>query len=60
MHELGRRPLPTQTTEDSAQPDDATALKLGLFYGLLRDDPSRKGILGCMSDSRGLRRKNQG
>ncbi len=45
---------------DGAQPDDAAALELGLFYGLLRDNPHKKGIVGWMTDSRGLRRKEHG
>ena len=45
---------------DGTQPDDGVALELGLFYGLLRRDPSKKGILGYMTDSRGLRRKEHG
>jgi nucleoside 2-deoxyribosyltransferase len=45
---------------DGTQPDDGVALELGLFYGLLRDDPSKKGILGFMTDSRGLRRREHG
>ena len=45
---------------DGTQPDDGVALELGLFYGLLREDPSKKGILGFVTDSRGLRRKEHG
>jgi len=45
---------------DGTQPDDSVAMELGLFYGLLRGDPSKKGILGFMTDSRGLRRKEHG
>ena len=45
---------------DGTQPDDGVALELGLFYGLLRGDSSKRGILGFMTDSRGLRRKEHG
>jgi len=45
---------------DGTQPDDGVALELGLFYGLLQEDPSKKGILGFVTDSRGLRRKQHG
>jgi nucleoside 2-deoxyribosyltransferase len=45
---------------DGAQPDDAVALELGLFYGLHLVDPSKKGAVGWMTDSRGLRRREHG
>ena len=45
---------------DGTQPDDGVALELGLFHGLLREDLSKKGILGFVTDSRGLRRKEHG
>ncbi len=45
---------------DGAQPDDAVALELGLFYGLHLADPSKKGIVGWITDSRGLRRREHG
>jgi hypothetical protein len=45
---------------DGAQPDDATALELGLFHGLQLADPTKLGIVGWMTDSRGLRRKEHG
>ncbi len=45
---------------DGAQPDDAVALEIGLFYGLALEDSSKRGILGYMTDARGVRRANQG
>jgi nucleoside 2-deoxyribosyltransferase len=45
---------------DGTQVDDGTACEIGIFYGLLREDPSKKGIVGFMADSRGLRRANHG
>ena len=41
---------------DGTQVDDGTACEIGIFYGLLRDDPSKKGIAGFITDSRGLRK----
>lgn len=32
--------------------DDGTACEIGLFYGLMQRDPSKKGILGILTDSR--------
>lgn len=45
---------------DGTQVDDGTACEIGIFYGLLRDDPSKKGIIGFTTDSRGLRRADHG
>ena len=41
---------------DGTQVDDGTACELGIFYGLLRQDASKKGIVGFMTDSRGTRK----
>ncbi|MGC9398081.1 MAG: nucleoside 2-deoxyribosyltransferase [Anaerolineae bacterium] len=45
---------------DGTQVDDGTACEIGIFYGLLRDDPSKKGVIGFMTDSRGTRRAKEG
>ena len=45
---------------DGTQVDDGTACEIGIFYGLLRGDPSKKGIIGFSTDFRGLRRPEQG
>lgn len=41
--------------------DDGTACEIGLFYGLMQHDPTKKGILGILTDSRALHfRKGSG
>ncbi len=45
---------------DGTQVDDGTACEIGIFYGLLRDDPSKKGVIGFMTDSRGTRKAEHG
>jgi hypothetical protein len=45
---------------DGTQVDDGTACEIGIFYGLLREDPSKKGIIGFTTDFRGLRRSDHG
>ncbi|MCR4424942.1 MAG: nucleoside 2-deoxyribosyltransferase [Firmicutes bacterium] len=40
---------------DGAQVDDSVAMEIGIFCVLLRRDPAKKGMLGLMTDSRGLR-----
>jgi len=45
---------------DGTQVDDGTACEIGIFYGLLREDPSKKGILGFMTDFRALYRAERG
>ena len=45
---------------DGTQVDDGTACEIGIFYGLLRKDPSKKGVVGFMTDFRGVRRADQG
>jgi nucleoside 2-deoxyribosyltransferase len=45
---------------DGTQVDDGTACEIGIFYGLMRSDPSKKGIAGLMTDSRGTRRMEHG
>lgn len=42
---------------DGTQIDDGTACEIGIFYGLMLNDPSKKGIVGYMTDSRGTRKK---
>ena len=32
--------------------DDGTACEIGLFYGLMRHDPSKLGIVGILTDTR--------
>jgi hypothetical protein len=42
---------------DGSQVDDRVACEVGIFYGLMRNDLSKKGILGLATDSRCLRRR---
>ena len=41
---------------DGSQVDDRVACEIGIFYGLMRSDPAKKGILGLATDARCLRR----
>ncbi len=41
---------------DGSQVDDRVACEIGIFYGLMRLDPTKKGILGLATDARCLRR----
>lgn len=45
---------------DGTQIDDGTACEIGIFYGLMLQDPSKKGIVGLMTDSRGARKQDKG
>ncbi|MBN1261596.1 MAG: nucleoside 2-deoxyribosyltransferase [Anaerolineae bacterium] len=45
---------------DGAQVDDGTACEIGIFYGLLREDPTKKGVIGFMTDFRGTRKAKHG
>jgi nucleoside 2-deoxyribosyltransferase len=45
---------------DGTQVDDGTACEIGIFYGLMLQDPSKKGIVGLMTDSRGARKSDKG
>ena len=40
---------------DGPMIDDGTACEIGIFYGLMRSDPSKKGIVGLVTDLRALR-----
>jgi nucleoside 2-deoxyribosyltransferase len=35
--------------------DDGTACEIGIFYALMQSDPSKKGIVGLLTDLRGTR-----
>jgi len=41
---------------DGPSVDDGTACEIGLFYGLSRHDPGRKGVVGLLTDLRAERR----
>jgi nucleoside 2-deoxyribosyltransferase len=45
---------------DGTQVDDGTACEIGIFHGLSRSDPTKKGIAALMTDFRGVRRAQQG
>ena len=40
--------------------DDGTACEIGLFYGLMQHDPSKKGIVGLLTDVRATRNYDAG
>lgn len=40
---------------DGAAIDDGTACEIGAFYGLMQSDPSKKGVVGLLTDLRGTR-----
>jgi nucleoside 2-deoxyribosyltransferase len=37
---------------DGPMVDDGTACEIGIFYALMRDDPTKKGIVGLLTDLR--------
>jgi len=39
--------------------DDGTACEIGIFYGLMRSDESKKGIVGLVTDMRATRDSNR-
>jgi len=45
---------------DGTQTDDGTACEIGIFYGLMREDPTKKGIVGLTTDFRGIIRADHG
>ena len=45
---------------DGSQVDDGTACEIGIFYGLSRTDPTKKGVIGLMTDSRSIRKADHG
>ena len=40
--------------------DDGTACEIGVFYGLMQHDPSKKGIVGLLTDLRATRNYDAG
>ena len=40
--------------------DDGTACEIGMFHALMRSDPSKKGIVGLLTDIRGMRGESTG
>ena len=45
---------------DGPAVDDGTACEIGLFYGLMRNDPSKKGTVGLITDLRSARKQEAG
>jgi hypothetical protein len=39
---------------DGPSVDDGTACEVGIFYALMQSDPSKKGIVGLLTDLRGV------
>ena len=37
---------------DGSMVDDGTACEIGIFYGMRRQDPTKKGVVGLLTDSR--------
>ena len=45
---------------DGPSVDDGTACEIGMFHALMQLDPSRKGIVGLLTDIRGMRGESTG
>ncbi|MDX6472909.1 MAG: hypothetical protein QOK22_1725 [Gaiellaceae bacterium] len=45
---------------DGPMVDDGTACEIGIFYALMQSDPSKKGIVGLLTDLRGTRGESNG
>ena len=45
---------------DGPTVDDGTACEIGMFHALMQSDPSKKGIVGLLTDMRGLRGESAG
>jgi hypothetical protein len=45
---------------DGPSVDDGTACEIGVFHALMQSDPSKKGIVGLLTDLRGLRGESTG
>jgi len=45
---------------DGPMVDDGTACEIGIFYALMQADPSKKGILGLLTDLRSTRLGHEG
>jgi hypothetical protein len=45
---------------DGPSVDDGTACEIGMFHALMQSDPSKKGILGLLTDIRGTRGQSTG
>lgn len=45
---------------DGPSVDDGTACEIGMFHALMQSDPSKKGVVGLLTDMRGLRGESTG
>ena len=45
---------------DGPSIDDGTACEVGMFHALMRSDPEKQGIVGLLTDLRGLRGESTG
>ncbi len=45
---------------DGPMVDDGTACEIGIFYALMQGDPTKKGILGLLTDLRSTRGGHEG
>jgi hypothetical protein len=45
---------------DGPSVDDGTACEIGMFHALMQADPTKKGIVGLLTDLRGLRGESTG
>jgi nucleoside 2-deoxyribosyltransferase len=45
---------------DGPMIDDGTACEIGIFYALMQSDATKKGIVGLLTDLRGLRGESSG
>jgi hypothetical protein len=45
---------------DGPSIDDGTACEIGMFHALMQSDPSKKGIVGLLTDIRGSRGESTG
>lgn len=45
---------------DGPSVDDGTACEIGMFHALMQSDPSKRGIVGLLTDIRGMRGESTG
>ena len=45
---------------DGPMVDDGTACEVGIFYALMQSDPSKKGVVGLLTDLRASRGESSG
>ena len=45
---------------DGPMIDDGTACEIGIFFAQMQSDPSKKGVVGLLTDLRGTRGESSG